>query len=119
MVIMGFSVPGRVSRCRPAWGKCMMSIIRLVSTIELLVCQRLTPLVTMPIGRTGRTRGLRFVRIRPIEHNGGGGLMQPGRWNRISLQGFEGDRAKHPVEVGGKQGIEDVPQAVIMECGTC
>src|SRR5215470_15773849 len=42
---MGSSVPGRVSRCRPAWRKCMISTIRLVSTIELLVCQRLTPLV--------------------------------------------------------------------------
>src|SRR5215470_11866838 len=45
MVIMGSSVPGRVSRCRPAWRKCMIGTIRLVSTIELLVCQRLTPLV--------------------------------------------------------------------------
>src|SRR5215471_10016356 len=45
MVIMGSSVPGRVSYCRPAWRKGMISTIRLVSTIELLVCQRLTPLV--------------------------------------------------------------------------
>src|SRR5262244_1690826 len=33
MVIMGSSVPGRVSRCRPAWRKYMISTIRLVSTI--------------------------------------------------------------------------------------
>src|SRR5215813_8504550 len=33
MVIMDSSVPGRVSRCRPAWRKCMISTIRLVSTI--------------------------------------------------------------------------------------
>src|SRR5215471_18558936 len=46
MVIMGSSVLGRVSRCRPAWRKCMINTIRLVSTIKLLVCQRLTPLVS-------------------------------------------------------------------------
>src|SRR5215470_16446823 len=33
VVIMGSSVPGRVLRCRPAWRKCMISTIRLVSTI--------------------------------------------------------------------------------------
>src|SRR5215831_5311305 len=47
VVVIDSSVPGRVSRCRPAWRKCMISTIRLVSTIELLVCQRLTPLVNI------------------------------------------------------------------------
>src|SRR5215468_12198105 len=36
MVIMDSSVPGRVSRCRPAWRKCMISTIRLVSTIVFI-----------------------------------------------------------------------------------
>jgi hypothetical protein len=29
-------VPGRVSRCRPAWRKCMISTIRPVSTIVFI-----------------------------------------------------------------------------------
>ncbi len=45
--------------------------------------------------------------------------MQPGCRNGIDLQCFERDRAKHPIEIGGKQRIEDVPQPVIMERGTC
>src|SRR5215470_11643945 len=36
MVIMDSSVPGRVSRCRPAWRKYMISTIRLVSTIVFI-----------------------------------------------------------------------------------
>src|SRR5437660_3490592 len=36
MVIMGSSVPGRVSRCRPAWRKYVISTIRLVSTIVFI-----------------------------------------------------------------------------------
>ena len=43
--------------------------------------------------------------------------MQPGRRDGIDLSCFQGDRAKHPIEIGGKQGIEDVPQPVIIECG--
>ena len=68
-----------------------------------------TTVFAMPIGRPGRPRCLRFVRIRPIERNGRGVLMQPGRRDGIDLQRFEGDRAKHPVEIGRKQRIEDVP----------
>jgi len=45
--------------------------------------------------------------------------MQPGRQDCIDLQSFEGDRAKHSVEISGKQRIEDVPQAVIIERSTC
>ena len=54
-----------------------------------------TPVFAMPIGRPGRLRGLRFVLIRPIERNGRGVLMQPGRRDGIDLQGFEGNGAKH------------------------
>src|SRR5438093_5404404 len=45
---MGSSVHSRVSRFRPAWRKGMTITIRSVSTIVLLVCKKLTPLVTMP-----------------------------------------------------------------------
>jgi hypothetical protein len=44
--------------------------------------------------------------------------MEPRRRDRIDLQRCEGDRAQHAVEMGGKQGLKDVPQAVIMERGT-
>ena len=38
-------------------------------------------------------------------------------WGRegIDLQGVEGDRPKHAVEMRGKQRLEDLPQPVIME----
>ena len=68
-----------------------------------------TSIFTMPIGRPGGSRERRFVLIRPIERNGRGVLMEPGRRNRIDLQGFEGNGAKHPVEIGGKQRVQDVP----------
>jgi hypothetical protein len=35
------------------------------------------------------------------------------------LQGVEGDRPKHAVEMRGKQRLEHLPQAVIMERGAC
>jgi hypothetical protein len=77
-----------------------------------------TPIFTMPIGRSGRPVSLRFVLIDAIERNGRRVLMQPGRRERIDLQGFESDGAKHGVEIGRKQRIEDVPQAVIIEGST-
>jgi hypothetical protein len=77
-----------------------------------------TTVFAMPIGRPRSAWGLRFVRIGPIEGNRGGVLMQPGRRDGIDLQGFEGDRTKHRVEIGRKQRIENVPQAVIIERGT-
>jgi len=69
----------------------------------------------MPIGWSGCPLRLRFVLIDAIEGNGRCVLMQPGRRERIDLQGFESDGAKHGVEVGCKRRIEDVPQAVIIE----
>ncbi len=77
-----------------------------------------TPIFTMPIGRSGRPVSLRFVLIRSIERNGRRVLMQPGCWNGIPLQRFEGNRTKHLVKVGRKQRIKDVPQAVIIEGST-
>jgi hypothetical protein len=43
--------------------------------------------------------------------------MEPGCWDGIDLERFERDGAKHLVEVGRKQRIEDVTQPVIMERG--
>jgi len=78
-----------------------------------------TPVFAMPVGRSRRPQRLRFVLIGPIEGNRGGVLMQPRCWDGIDLQGFEGHCPKHGVEIGRKQRIEDVPQPVIIECGTC
>jgi hypothetical protein len=58
-----------------------------------------------------------FVLIRPIERNGRGNLVQPGGRHGMDLERFERDGAKHLMEIGGKQGIQDMPQAVIMERG--
>jgi hypothetical protein len=35
--------------------------------------------------------------------------MQPGCRDGVDLERFEGDRSKDPIEIGGKQRIEDVP----------
>ena len=43
--------------------------------------------------------------------------MEPGGRDGIHFQGMERDRTKHAVEIRGKQGIEDMPQPVIMERG--
>jgi hypothetical protein len=78
----------------------------------------ITTVFAMPIGRPRSAWGLRFVLIGPIEGNRSGVLMQPGYRDGVDLQGFEGDRTKHRVEIGRKQRIENVPQAVIIKRGT-
>jgi hypothetical protein len=45
--------------------------------------------------------------------------MEPWSRDGIDLQSIEGNRAKHAVEIGDKQSIEDLPQSVIMERGAC
>jgi hypothetical protein len=77
-----------------------------------------TTVFAMPVGRPRSPRRLRFVLIGPIQGNRGGILMEPGCGDGVDLQRFEGDRTKHRVEIGGKQGIEDMSQAVIIEGGT-
>jgi hypothetical protein len=72
----------------------------------------------MPVGRPRSPRRLRFVLIGPIEYNRRRVLMQPRRRDGIDVQGFEGNRTQHRVEIGRTQRIEDMPQAVIMEGGT-
>ena len=71
----------------------------------------------MPLGRPGGSRERRFVLIRPIERNGRGVWMEPGRRNRLDLQGLEGNGAQHPVEIGGTQRVQEVPSSVIIEGG--
>jgi hypothetical protein len=61
------------------------------------------------VGWPRGSRCLRLVRIRPIERNSRRVLMQPGGRDGIDLERFEGDRPKDPIEIGGKQRIEDVP----------
>src|SRR5437899_12874193 len=41
--------------------------------------------------------------------------MEPGGREGIDLQGVEGDRLKHAIEIHGNQRVEDLPQPVIME----
>src|SRR5215467_11457888 len=53
-----------------------------------------------------------------IERLGGGILLQPWRRDGGDLQRFEGQGAKDLVEIGGKERIKDMPQAIIMEGGT-
>jgi hypothetical protein len=77
-----------------------------------------TPIFAMPRGRSGRPVSLRCVLLDAIEGNRRRVLMQPGRRERIDLQGFESDGAKHFLEMGRKQRIEDVPHAVILEGST-
>jgi hypothetical protein len=75
------------------------------------------PVFAMPISRPRRPWRLRCVLIGPIEGNRGGVLVQPGRRYGIDSEGIEGDRTEHRVEIGRKQRIKDVPQAVIIEGG--
>ena len=81
------------------------------------LCEIAPSIFPMPLGRPGGSRERRFVLIRPIERNGRGVWMEPGRRNRIALQGLEGNGAQHPVEIGGTQRVQEVPSSVIIEGG--
>jgi hypothetical protein len=63
------------------------------------------------------SRCLWLVRIHPIERNRCGVLRQPGGRDGRDRERFEGDSPKDPLEIGGTQHIEDVPEPVIMERG--
>ena len=41
--------------------------------------------------------------------------MEPRCWDRIDLERPQGHSAKHPIEVCGKQGIEDLAQPIVMQ----
>src|SRR5262249_26400031 len=59
-----------------------------------------------------------LVFLRAIERHGGGILMQPGRRESVALQRLEGQGAKDLVEIGRKERIKAMPQAIIIEGGT-
>jgi len=87
----------------------------------------IVPILAGPIGRT---RGDRFGRrlevvapfmwrrlIGPIPCARGRSLMEPGCGDGIDLQGPQGHRTTHLMEVCREQGIEALPQSVIMQGG--
>src|SRR5262245_57720034 len=41
--------------------------------------------------------------------------MQPGRWDSIDLQRLERNSPKDTIEIGRKQGVEDLSKTVIVE----
>jgi hypothetical protein len=76
----------------------------------------------LPRGRPRRDRSFAQVGlllIGPIQGDRRRILMKPRGREGIDLQGVEGDRPKHAVEMRGKQRIEDLPQPIIMERGAC
>jgi hypothetical protein len=82
----------------------------------------ITAIFAVPIGRTRRDQPFDragLLLIGPVESDCRRILMEPWGRDGIDLQGVEGDSPKHAVEMGGKQGIEDLPQPVIMERGAC
>jgi hypothetical protein len=80
------------------------------------------PIFAVPIGRTRRDQPfdrVDLLLIGSIERDRRRILREPGGRDGIDLQGVEGDSTKHAVEIGGKQGLEDLPQSIIMERGAC
>ena len=72
------------------------------------LCEVVTTVLALPIGRARRPQCLRFVLVGPIQGNRGGVLMQPGRRDSIDFERLERDGAKDLIEIGGKQGVQDV-----------
>jgi|SRR4030095_13367369 hypothetical protein len=80
------------------------------------------PIFAVPRGRPRWDEPFEWARlllIGPIERDCRRILMEPWSRDGIDLQSIEGNRAKHAVEIGDKQSIEDLPQSVIMERGAC
>jgi hypothetical protein len=80
----------------------------------------ITPILAVPRGRPGRDRALAqggLLLIGPLQGDRRRLLLEPGSREGIDLQGVEGDRPTHAVEVRGKQRLEDLPQPVIMKRG--
>ena len=73
----------------------------------------------MPVGWPRCPRGLRGIRLRPIERHGRGVLMHPGGRDGRHCQRCEDDGALHLVKIGRTQCLEDVSQPIIIECGPC
>jgi hypothetical protein len=77
--------------------------------MAILAVPRSRPRRDNPFDRAG------FLLISPIQGERCRIVMQPGGREGIHLQGVERERPKHAVELRGKQGIEDLPQPIIME----
>ena len=73
------------------------------------------PVWAVSIGWPGRSRGLRLVRLRPLEDNRRGVLLEPGGRHGIDLQRFKRTGATHLSAIGRQQRSEDVPEPVIVE----
>src|SRR3989454_1769029 len=78
------------------------------------------PIFAVPIGRPRWDKyfdwaGLLLIGV--VEGERRRILMEPWGHEGIDLQGVEGDRPKHAIEIHGKQRVEDLPQPVIMERG--
>jgi hypothetical protein len=90
--------------------------------------ESLTPILAVPIRRTrryerrGRLLALgpwaRLCLISPLPGERGRLLMEPGGRNGLPLQGLEREHTKPAVEMGGTQGLEELPQPVIMQRGS-
>jgi len=80
------------------------------------------PIFAVPIGRPRRDQPFDragLLLIGPIESDRRRLLMEPWGRDGIDRQGVEGDSPKHAVEIGGKQGLEELPPSIIMERGAC
>ena len=78
------------------------------------------PIVAVPIGRPRRDRPFDragLLLIGAVQSDRRRILMKPRGREGLDLQGVEGDRPKHAIEIHGKQRIEDLPQPVLMERG--
>jgi hypothetical protein len=81
----------------------------------------IAPIFAVPIGRPGwdkpRNRADLFL-IGPIQADRRRILMEPGGRDSIDLQGIECDGAKDTSELRGKQRIENLTEAVIVQRGS-
>jgi len=78
------------------------------------------PICAVPIGRPRWDKSFDWaglLLIGSVEGDRRRILMEPGGREGLDLQGVEGDRPKHAIEIHGKQRVEDLPQPVIMERG--
>jgi len=84
------------------------------------------PIFPGPVGGAGwhRARGLWrplcpwgcLLCLRTIEGDRRGILVQPGSGHGLHLQGLQCQGATHPVDVGGTEGLQNLPSAVIVAC---
>jgi hypothetical protein len=73
------------------------------------LCEIVTPIVARAVGRARGPQLLRFVLIRSIACTRRRVLLSPGGRDGLHRQCVQGDGVKHPIEIGGQPGSEDVP----------